>query len=1726
MIDLATLGYTVQTSGLSAGEKALDSFERANNSVSKASVEVEKQIKRVDQSVAAINRTVTGGASNVVAFSKATGEVAGKANQASAAVDKLSMGWKTVQVTAQGAGAAADKVAKATDDVAKKTDDAARKLPSYTRAVKDSERAQREAAEEASEFQKRLDEVGQQANRTSAMFQTAIRWAGALGIALSVNALKNYADTWSDVSARVGLAVGDIDGAAPVMARLSDMARRTYSALNLTAESFIANSTSLKELGYNTNQQLDYTEALNNAMVVSGARGERAASITNAMSKAMASGTLRGDELNTIIQSGGRVATVLAERLGVTTNKLRELGADGKITSAIIYDALVGSLETLREEADSMPATIGDAFTLVGNAVLTLVGNFDKATGASAAVASAIIMVADNLQLLLSIGLATAAFFAARYAVSIGVVAVTSTYQLVAANVALHKALFGSSTAGALAATAMRGLSVALIAVRGAIISTGIGALVVALGMAVNWFLNLVKAAGGFGNAISLVGAVINEEMTRWGAWFAAFGLRVDAVMQDVASFVVRMVADGVAVVGQGVNNWIGAYVGAYEAVKAVWSLLPKAIGDLAFQAANFMIQGIEQMLKSAADRVDSFYNSIANSRMGELFGFETINIAGSINFGGVGNPFAGAAAAAGETAGAAFSEGFNRTYVDVDGAVGKLKEISDGSADAAAASREAAGIFDAVAAKPNEALNAVRDLMTETDGVTESLNTVVPAADAAGDAADKAGKKGAKSAKDAADKTKDWATELQKNLTQAVDTVSKAFGDWVSRGFKDFKSFTSSIIGAFQQMLSNMIAMAAKNRIMVSLGLDPLSGALGRAGAVTGGAGGAGMGMISGIAGLGSSMLAGASGMITAASGGISSALTFGQFAMSGMTTGLAGMATAIGAAIPVIGAIVGLVAIGKKLFGRTLKDTGIEATFSMAEGIAANTYKFYKGGWFRSDKTKRETMDKEASDPIGEAFMAVGQSVADLAEKLGLSAERLNDIEFSMKFSTKGMSEDEIAERFAKEMERYGDTLVRDLLPRIDQFAQGAETSVETMTRLATSLERYNITMDVLGLRLKAVSVAGADAASSFIDLMGGMEAFQAAADYYYQNFYSLQERYDNAVAAFNESMSDINVRRAPQSMEEYRALIERMDAAGNEEAVAQLLLGAQAFQQMLEMGNQLEEQANAITEAQRQRADMERQLLSLQGNTVAIRQLELAALDPTNRALQRQIWAQERLNAISEEREGLERALLQAQGNTAALRQLELAGLDATNRALQRQIWQTEHANAVAEERAGLERQMLEAQGDTAALRRLELEALYPANRALQQQIWAQERATEVLNERQGLERRLMEVMGDTAGIRALELAALAPANRALQRRIWHEEQLLAIAQERQGLERRLLEVQGNTAAIRQLELSALDASNRALQIQIWALEDQAEAAQAAAEVASERAELESQWQTLLGNTVWLRAKELEGLDASNRALQQHIWALEDAQEAHASAEEAARNALGVERDRIEGMKTMADGIRNLAMEAMQATNSNTEAQRQLAERQLRVALETGKIWDDSVSDLASKVANLDSSNFSSYNDFLRASARASSLLNEVADNQMDEAMTAEERLEAALAKYGLQDETVLGLTEALLRLDEAIDHLASVRDGSVVAPSMQGGQAGFGTPPDVVVSPIQQQHNAQAAQQSQFESLRDEIRRLREENNLGNAQIARQAKYVADIERQRQAEGMPPVREDAL
>ncbi|UQZ90199.1 hypothetical protein C4J81_13710 [Deltaproteobacteria bacterium Smac51] len=239
---------------------------------------------------------------------------------------------------------------------------------------------------------------------SSNISQMVKRGLGGLGAALGVREFAQMTATWTDLESRVKLAGKGLADVNETMGRLKSIADTAYSSLEHTAEAFLSNSTALNALGLSMNRQLDLADAMTNALVVSGAKGAQFEMVMNAVSRAMATGKLNGEELNMVLKYGGAMAEGLADHLGISVNELREFASQGKLTTDVIANGLIANMETWRAQAEEMPATISDAFTKLRNEMLSVANTLNKDFGIEDKVVGGVDALKDNLS-----GIATVA---------------------------------------------------------------------------------------------------------------------------------------------------------------------------------------------------------------------------------------------------------------------------------------------------------------------------------------------------------------------------------------------------------------------------------------------------------------------------------------------------------------------------------------------------------------------------------------------------------------------------------------------------------------------------------------------------------------------------------------------------------------------------------------------------------------------------------------------------------------------------------------------------------------------------------------------------------------------------------------------------------------------------------------------------------------------------------------------------------------------------------------------------------------------------------------------------------------------------------------------------------------------------------------------------------------------------------------------------------------------
>lgn len=290
----------------------------------------------------------------------------------------------------------------------------------------------------------------------------------------------------------------------------------------------------------------------------------------------------------------------------------------------------------------------------------------------------------------------------------------------------------------------------------------------------------------------------------------------------------------------------------------------------------------------------------------------------------------------------------------------------------------------------------------------------------------------------------------------------------------------------------------------------------------------------------------------------------------------------TAIGAVVGgPIGAAIGGTLGGafNRLFGRKLKDSGIQGSFGGEQGFAGENFQFLKGGLFRSNKTNTSALDPAMQKFFADSYSGITASSKSMASVLGLSTEALNNFSMQIKLSTKGLSEDDINKKINETFAAIGEAQAKLLL---GAYAPNmGETALEALTRLSSSLAVVNTAMKNLGGTLYSVSIAGGDMASKLTDLFGGIENYSKEIDGYYQAFYSEQERMQNATSTLTQALQAVGL-ALPNTNAEFRSLVDAQDLTTDSgRATYRVLVGLSgAFNEVTTYADKMAETLRELT------------------------------------------------------------------------------------------------------------------------------------------------------------------------------------------------------------------------------------------------------------------------------------------------------------------------------------------------------------------------------------------------------------------------------------------------------------------------------------------------------------------------------------------------------------------
>ena len=342
----------------------------------------------------------------------------------------------------------------------------------------------------------------------------------ALGIGTTAMEIAQTADEYKNLSGRLSIAIGEHGNLQKAMDDVKNVAINTNSNLTATGDLYARLTKIGQEMKWPQEQALALTETINKAIQVGGGSAASNEAAITQLNQALGSGVLRGDEFNSIMEQSPRLAQALADGLGVTTGKLREMAGEGQLTTDVVTKALLSQSEVISAEFAKFPTTIGASIENLKTAWTVYIGEADAATGASAKVAEAIKFVAENLDTIVSTLMLAGQAFVAYKALNIGLMFLDKANSVKAASVAITQettavvantqAQIANATATKSASTAKTQLATSSKAAEASMAATSTGV------------MGLVGRLGTLGIAITslgVMGAATVGMLTPLGEW-------------------------------------------------------------------------------------------------------------------------------------------------------------------------------------------------------------------------------------------------------------------------------------------------------------------------------------------------------------------------------------------------------------------------------------------------------------------------------------------------------------------------------------------------------------------------------------------------------------------------------------------------------------------------------------------------------------------------------------------------------------------------------------------------------------------------------------------------------------------------------------------------------------------------------------------------------------------------------------------------------------------------------------------------------------------------------------------------------------------------------------------------------------------------------------------------------------------------------------------------------
>ena len=250
-----------------------------------------------------------------------------------------------------------------------------------------------EAREELARAETAFDSIEQNirdANDQQQRFNRSIRdgssaadglWQKMKGIAATVGGMIGLkqaletSDQLTQTNARLNNALIKFDDGGSIKeleAKVLASAQRSRDYYMDTAAAVAKLGTNARDAFTNMDEVIAFSELVNKSFVIGGAGAQEQSAAMLQLTQAMASGVLRGEELNSIFENAPGIIQSIAKYLDVPIGQIRTMASEGQITADIVKNAMFEAAGDIERNFSNIPKTWEQIWTGMKNKALSI----------------------------------------------------------------------------------------------------------------------------------------------------------------------------------------------------------------------------------------------------------------------------------------------------------------------------------------------------------------------------------------------------------------------------------------------------------------------------------------------------------------------------------------------------------------------------------------------------------------------------------------------------------------------------------------------------------------------------------------------------------------------------------------------------------------------------------------------------------------------------------------------------------------------------------------------------------------------------------------------------------------------------------------------------------------------------------------------------------------------------------------------------------------------------------------------------------------------------------------------------------------------------------------------------------------------------------------------------------------------------------------------------------